>query len=251
MIEGAWTVEQIGEYLRVAGSPDGTDWWILLPHGRAEFSCGVAGPAHVWYAERSGRVCILDASSRRQLAIIDLAGYSATGALTPAATVSRDGRRIYVVHRLSPPALDQGRVHVIDVSAGAVVAVHGPLPTRLGARPLERPDGRLLLPTLRQSLVLLDQSLDQRLASTSGRRAFDREMGDKIRARHFEAAGSPRARPASRSCCNGSTWSGRAQAGICRTRSSWRSRTRSAWHARHRRIHTPDTKPLVDTLFHK
>lgn len=150
------TVAQIGEYLRVAGYPDGTDWWILLPHGRPEFSYGLAGSAHVWYGERSGRVCILDASSRRQLAIVELEGYARTGVLTLPVTVSRDGRRLYVIRRLGATDKDQGRVHVIDVAAGAVIAVHGPLPMHLGARPLERPDGRLLLPTPRQSLVLLD-----------------------------------------------------------------------------------------------
>ena len=151
------SVEQIGEYLRVAGYPDGSDWWMPLPHGRAEFSYGVAGSTHAWYSERGGRVYILDALSRRQLAKVQLEGYSPTGGvLTPPLTVSRDGRRLYALQWPSAIGQDQGRVHVIDVSAGAVVAVHGPLPARLAGRPLERPDGRLLLPTSRQSLVLLD-----------------------------------------------------------------------------------------------
>jgi hypothetical protein len=156
MIGGRLTVAQIGEYLRVTGYPDGTDWWILLPHGRPEFSYGLAGSAHVWYGDRSGRVCILDASSRRQLAIVELEGYARTGVLTLPVTVSRDGRRLYVIRRLGATDKDQGRVCVIDVAAGTVISVHGPLPMHLGARPLERPDGRLLLPTPRQSLVLLD-----------------------------------------------------------------------------------------------
>jgi hypothetical protein len=150
------TVAQIGEYLRVAGYPDGSDWWILLPHGRTEFSYGVAGPAHVWYGERGGRVYIHDAHRRRQLATVRLEGCSSPGLLTLPVTVSRDGRRLYVLEWFGAIDQGQGRVHVIDVSAGAVVAIHGPLPARLGGRPLERPDGRLLLPTRRQSLVQLD-----------------------------------------------------------------------------------------------
>jgi hypothetical protein len=39
------TVDQIGEYLRVGGYADGSDWWVLLPHSRDEFSYGIAGPA--------------------------------------------------------------------------------------------------------------------------------------------------------------------------------------------------------------
>ena len=154
------TVHQVGEYLLVAGYPDGSDRWILLPHGRPEFY-GVAEPAHVWYGDRDGRLHILDALSRRRVAAIQLEGYSPTGILTLPVTVSRDGRRLYVLQWLGAVGQDQGRIHVIDVSAGSVIAVHGPLPANIGGRPLERPDGRLLLPTRRQSLVLLDVTTGQ------------------------------------------------------------------------------------------
>ena len=148
------TITQIDEYLRVAGYPDGGDWWILLPHGRRDFSYGVAGAAHVWYGERTGRVHLIDALGRRDLATVQLEGQWPNGFVLPLpVTVSRDGRMLFV---LGPIGQGQGRVHVIDVSAGRVVAVHGPLPARLGGRPLERADGRLLLPTHHQSLVLLD-----------------------------------------------------------------------------------------------
>jgi hypothetical protein len=166
MIGGTLSVEQIGEYLRVSGYADGPDWWVPLPHGRPEFSYGTAGPGSVWYAERGGGLCILDTSRRRGRAIIELEGYSPTRVLTPPVTASRDGQRLYVLRWLGATDKDQGRVHVIDVSAGAEVAAHGPLPAHLGARPVERPDGRLLLPTLRQSLVLLDPSNGEWTEST-------------------------------------------------------------------------------------
>jgi hypothetical protein len=159
------TVDQIGEYFRVGGYADGSDWWVLLPHSRDEFSYGIAGPAHVWYAERSGRIHILHALDRQPLATLQLEGYSPTGLRVPV-TASRDGRWLYVLEWLGAVAPGQGRVHVVDVSAGAVTAVHGPLPARYGDRPHERPDGRLLLPTLRQSLVLLDPMTGEWTEST-------------------------------------------------------------------------------------
>ena len=149
------TVEQLGEYLRVAGYPDGSDWWVLLPHGRNEFSYGITGPAYVWYAERAGRLHILNAAGRQWLATVELEGYSPQSARVPV-TASREGRRFYILEWLGAVAPGQARVHVVDIPAGAVTAVHGPLPARFGDPPQERPDGRLLLPTLRQSLVLLD-----------------------------------------------------------------------------------------------
>ena len=86
------TVEQIDEYLRVAGYEDGSDWWTLLPHRRPEFSYGVAGPAHVWYGERGGPLHILHAPSRRRLATVQLEGYSPTGLRGLPVTASRDYR---------------------------------------------------------------------------------------------------------------------------------------------------------------
>ena len=151
------TVEQLGEYLRVAGYPDGSDWWVPMTDARPyERWCGLAGPEHVWYGERDGRLHILHAPSRRRVATLQPEGFS-PGPIGPAPlTASRDGRRLYFVQWLGPSARGLGRVHVIDTSAGAVTAVHGPMPAQFALRPLERPDGRLLLPTARQSLVLLD-----------------------------------------------------------------------------------------------
>jgi hypothetical protein len=63
------TVDRFDEYLRVAGYPDGSDWWVLIPDARDyERWCGLAGPEHVWYVERNGRVHILHAPSRRRVA---------------------------------------------------------------------------------------------------------------------------------------------------------------------------------------
>lgn len=153
------TIDQTGEYLRVAGYPDGSDWWIPLPDSpRYERWCGVAGPEHVWYGEREGRLHILHAPSRRPVATLQLEGFSAIPPPpTPAPLIaSRDGHRLYYVQWIGPSAPGLGRVHVIDISTGAVTAVHGPLPAQFSLRPLERSDGRLLIATVRQSLVLLD-----------------------------------------------------------------------------------------------
>ena len=166
------TIDQIGEYLRVAGYADGTDWWVLLPHARLEFYYGVAGPEHVWYGERGGRLHILHAPSRRRIATVQLEGFSPTDARPVPVSASRDGRRLFVLQWLGPAGPTEARVHVVDVSAGAVVAVHGGLPALRGDPPAERPAGRLLLPTLRQSLVLLDPATgeweESRVSGDSG-----------------------------------------------------------------------------------
>jgi len=154
------TIEQIGEYFRVAGYPDGSDWWVPLPHARPKFVYGVAGPEHVWYGDwngdRDARLYILHAPSRRRSASVQLEGLPSSAVRSVRVTASRDGRRIYVLQSLGPGDATEGRVHVVDVPAGAVVAVHGGFPAPGGVPPVERPDGRLLLATLRQSLVLLD-----------------------------------------------------------------------------------------------
>ena len=153
------TIEQFGEYLRVAGYPDGSDWWIPLPTSPPyQRWCGPAGPEHVWYGERDGRLHILHAPSRRTVATLQLEGLSAILGPPQAAPLiaSRDGRRLYYVQWIGPSAPGLGRVHVIEISTGAAIAVHGPLPVQFVLRPFERSDGRLLIATARQSLVLLD-----------------------------------------------------------------------------------------------
>jgi hypothetical protein len=151
------TVDRFDEYLRVAGYPDGSDWWVLIPDARDyERWCGLAGPEHVWYVERNGRLHILHAPSRRRVATLQLEGFSPIHTAPAPLTASLDGRSLYFVQWLGPSGHGMGRVHVIDISAGAVTAVHGPMPAQFSLRPVERSDGRLLLPTVRQSLVLLD-----------------------------------------------------------------------------------------------
>ena len=152
-----FTVEQFGEYLRVAGYSDGTDWWIAMPdaHNYQRW-CGLAGPEHVWYGGRDGRLHILHAPSRRRVATLQPEGFSPIQNAPAPLRASRDGRRLYYLQWLGPSAHGMGRLHVIDISTGAVVAVHGPIPAQFTLQTAERPDGRLLIPTIRQSLVLLD-----------------------------------------------------------------------------------------------
>ena len=151
------TVEQFGEYLRVAGYPDGSDWWVAMADvHHYERWYGLAGPEHVWYGERDGRLHILHAPSRRRVATLQPEGFSPMHNLPAPVVASRDGRRLYFMQWLGPSAHGMGRLHVIDISTGAVTAVYGPMPAQFSLRPVERPDGRLLVPTIRQSLVLLD-----------------------------------------------------------------------------------------------
>ena len=151
------SVEQFGEYLRVAGYADGSDWWIPMPDAHHyQRWCGLAGPEHVWYGERDGRLHILNAPSRRRVATLQLDGLDPLHNAPAPLRASRDGRRLYYLQWLGPSAHGMGRLHVIDISAGTVTAVHGPIPAQFTRQTVERPDGRLLIPTIRQSLVLLD-----------------------------------------------------------------------------------------------
>ena len=150
------TVEQFGAYLRIAGYADGTDWWVQLDGRGVLFGYGVVGPEHVWYGERDGRVHVLYTPSRRESATVQLPDVSEWSARSMRVLVSRDERRLYFIEWAGPGAPAQGRVHVVDVAAGALVAVLGGLPVLNPVGPLEHPDGQLLLPTIRQSLVLLD-----------------------------------------------------------------------------------------------
>ena len=154
------SIDQIDEYLRITGYPDGTDWWVLLPHNRPEFSYGIAGSEHVWYLESGGRLLILHTPSRRTSATLQLEGHFPTALQPFPVTKSQDGRRLYVLEWLGAMERGESRVHAVDLSVGAVTAIHGPLPARPETRLVERPDGRLLMPTLQQGLV--PTRLDQR-----------------------------------------------------------------------------------------
>ena len=151
------TVEQFGEYLRVAGYADDSDWWIPMPDAHYyQRWCGVAGPEHVWYGGRDGQLHILHAPSRRTVATLQPEGFSPMQNIPAPLVASRDGRRLYLLQWLGPSAQGMGRLHVIDISSGAVTAVHGPMPAQFAPRLTELADGRLLLPSVRQSLVMLD-----------------------------------------------------------------------------------------------
>src|SRR5829696_8887882 len=95
------TVDKFGEYLRVAGYADGSDWWVLLPHhAHLGFGPGVAGPEHVWHGEGDGRLHILHAPSRRESATVQLEGVPEWAARWMPVLASRDGRRLYCLHWL-------------------------------------------------------------------------------------------------------------------------------------------------------
>jgi len=76
--------------------------------------CGLAGPEHVWYGERDGRLHILHAPSRRRVATLQLEGFSPIHIAPVPLIASRDGRRLYYLQWLGPSAHGMGRVHVID-----------------------------------------------------------------------------------------------------------------------------------------
>ena len=60
------TVEQFGEYLRVTGYADSSDWWVLMSEAHYyQRWCAVAGPEHVWYGVDSVSCCIRDGIRQR------------------------------------------------------------------------------------------------------------------------------------------------------------------------------------------
>jgi hypothetical protein len=153
-----YQIEKVSDYLRVTGYPDGSDWLFRPEPPPSEYSLGVAGPEHVWcgYPD-SGRLQLYHAPTRRPSATVELGALRKHAPPIPV-TVSRDGRRLFVVHSLET----ESALNVVEIATGEITAVHRGLPWYLPRRPVERLDGRLLLEAPRHGLILLDPATGER-----------------------------------------------------------------------------------------
>jgi hypothetical protein len=154
-------VEEVSGYLRVTGYPDGSDW-LFRPEPPRMQGYGTVGPEHVWciYAQ-SGRLQLYHAITRRPSATAKLGAFDKHAGSIPI-TGSRDGRRIFVVQSDET----ESSLKVVDVATGEVTAVHSGLPRYLPRRPVERPDGTLLLEDPGRGLILLNPATGERQDSS-------------------------------------------------------------------------------------
>jgi hypothetical protein len=153
-------VEQVLEYLRITGYPDGSEW-LFLPTRPADRGFGAAGPTHIWSCNSTGLFELFEANTRRRTASIELGEVSRAPPHIPL-TVSRDGRSLFILQGLPPT---ETRLKVVDIAAGKVTADHTGLPPMMWRAPLERPDGRLLLSQRGASLILFDPRTGMREVS--------------------------------------------------------------------------------------
>ena len=139
-------VQSIEGYLRVTGYPDGSDWIFLPKMGAALSSAGAVGDSRVWYVTDDGSLRIVDAITRRYIAMVKIdmgergwPNYHRS---------SRNGRHLYY---LAATRLGPSRLYVIDVIDACIVRIHEEAPNYLRNGLAETQDGKLLMSTTRRN----------------------------------------------------------------------------------------------------
>jgi hypothetical protein len=160
-------------YCLITGYPDGNDW--LVAPGRTALEAHGIGGDRAWFYDDRAELHIFDAPARRRAATLALGNPEKHGKDTRICQ-SRDGRRLYAL-----TAQDRQQVlRVVDLAAARIVETHDGFPHGWAHAPLQRPDGKLLLPFQQRSqkpfdygLVLFDPATGERAES----RLRDYEVG--------------------------------------------------------------------------
>jgi hypothetical protein len=127
-------------YYRVTGYADGSDW-LVAPGRTTIHAHGIAADDRVWFYDDRAELHIFRAPSRTSVATLTIGSPEKYGNDTRI-SASRDGRRLYALVSQE----EQQVLHIVDPTLGKVVGTQHGFPGGWLHAPLERHDGKILIP---------------------------------------------------------------------------------------------------------
>jgi hypothetical protein len=137
--------KRVGEDTVMRVTDGARDVWTFEP----DDNWGVygAGRDYVWVGDRKGAINIYDVAARAKSATIKIQRGKEWGSIS----ASKDGLHLYVFQPIEQD--ESSTLHVINLREGRIVASHSGIPGYFQNYPIERPDGRLLLPCIKRPSV--------------------------------------------------------------------------------------------------